>query len=47
MRKAVMILSVLAVIALTVLNLTWRFGPEPDIVCPMANRNIVWYYAGK
>ena len=47
MRKVIMILSVLAVIALAVLNLTWQFGPEPDIVCPMANRNIVWYYAGK
>jgi hypothetical protein len=40
-------LAVLAVIALAVLNLTYDFGPKPDRVFPMANRNITWYYAGK
>lgn len=47
MRKFLLILSVLAVIALAVLNLTYPFGPEPDIICPMANRHIEWTYAGK
>ena len=47
MRKALMILSILAVVSLAVLNLTYHFGPEPDIVIPMANRNIEWHYAGK
>ena len=47
MQKIVMVVSILAVIALAVLNLTYQFGPEPDVVCQMANRNITWYYAGK
>lgn len=47
MKKFMMILSVLAVIALAVLNLVYPFGPEPDAVYPMANRNITWYYANK
>ena len=47
MRKALLVVSILAVIALAVLNLTYRFGPEPDVVIPMANRNIEWTYAGK
>ena len=47
MQKAMMILAILAVIALAVLNLTYKDGPEPDIECPMANRNIQWTYACK
>lgn len=47
MRKALLVVSILAVVALAVLNLTYHFGPEPDIVTPMANRNIEWTYAGK
>ena len=47
MKKILLIVSILAVIALAVLNLTYHFGPEPDVVIPMANRNITWYYAGK
>ena len=47
MKKALLVVSVLAVIALAVLNLAYHFGPEPDIVIPMANRNIEWTYAGK
>lgn len=47
MRKAVMWLTILSVIALAVLNLTYQFGPEPDAVYPMANKRIEWRYAGK
>ena len=47
MRKVIMFLAILAVIALAVLNLTYKFGPEPDEVYQMANRHITWYYAGK
>ena len=47
MRKALLVVSMLAVVALGILNLTYRFGPEPDVVIPMANRNIEWHYAGK
>lgn len=47
MQKKLMILAILAVVALTVLNLVYKEGPEPDIECPMANRNIHWFYAGK
>ena len=42
MKRLVMIASVLAVIALAVLNLTYQFGPEPDAVYPMANQHITW-----
>lgn len=47
MKKAIMILSLLSVIALAVLNLTWQNGPEPDVVYTMANQRIEWHYAGK
>ena len=47
MRKVLMWLSILTAVALAVLNLVYPFGPEPDIVCPMTNRNIQWEYAGK
>lgn len=47
MRKVLMWLSILTAVALAVLNLVYPFGPEPDIVCQMANRNITWHYAGK
>ena len=47
MRKVLMWLSILTAVALAVLNLVYPFGPEPDIVYPMANRNIQWKYAGK
>jgi len=46
MRK-LMIAAILLVVALAVLDLTYEAGPEPDVVCPMANRHIEWYYAGK
>lgn len=47
MRKFIMWLSIVAVIALAVLNMTYQFGPEPDVVYPMANQRIEWHYAGK
>ena len=47
MQKVIMWISILAVITLAVLNLTYRFGPEPDEIFPMANRHITWDYAGK
>lgn len=42
-----MILTMLAVIALAVLNLAYDDRIPPDDVYPMANRNIEWHYAGK
>lgn len=42
MKKAVMWLSILAAVALAVLNLTYQFGPEPDAVYPMVNQKITW-----
>ena len=40
MQKIVLAIAVAAVIALVVLNLTWKEGPEPDAVFPMANQHI-------
>lgn len=42
MKKAVMWISILAVAALAILNMTFDFGVEPDAVYPMANQRIVW-----
>lgn len=42
MQKIVMVVSILAVIALAVLNLTYQFGPEPDEVFPMVDQRIEW-----
>ena len=42
MKRLIMIASILAVIALAVLNLTDQFGPKPDVVYPMANHHIEW-----
>lgn len=42
-----MILPVLAILALSVLELTYKDGPEPDAVFPMCNQRIEWNYAGK
>lgn len=47
MQKVAMWLTIVVVIALAVLNLTYDFGPKPDAVYPMANQNIEWYCAGK
>jgi len=45
--KKLMIFAILVVVALTALNLFYEDRVKPDVVCPMANRNIVWFYAGK
>ena len=47
MQKIVMVLSILAVIALAVVNLTYDDRIPPDEVFPMANQRIEWTYAGK
>jgi hypothetical protein len=44
MQKTIMTILILAVIALTILNLVWK-DPEPDAVFPMANQHIEWRYA--
>ena len=46
MQKVVMWISILAVIALAILNLAWEW-PKPDAVYPMVNKGIEWTYAGK
>lgn len=47
MQKVIMWLAILAVMVLAVLNLVYDDRIPPDVVFPMANRNITWYYAGK
>lgn len=42
MRKGVMVALMLVLTALTVLNLTYKDGPEPDEVYDMCNKHIVW-----
>ena len=42
MRKILMIATIIAVVALTVLNLTYQDGIEPDVVYPFANQHITW-----
>lgn len=42
MRKFLLAVSVLAVVALTVLNLTFDFSLKPDEVYPMTNQKISW-----
>ena len=46
-QKVIMWITILAVVVLAVLNLVYPFGPEPDVIYPMANQHIEWYYAGK
>ena len=47
MRKVLTVISLLAVIGLAVLNLTYQPGPDPDLILPMANQHIDWHYAGQ
>ena len=42
MKKLIMIASIVAVVALAVLNLTFSFEREPDVVFPIANSGITW-----
>ena len=44
-QKVLLAISVIALAAMIWLNTTYEFGPEPDVVCPMANRNIEFSYA--
>ena len=45
-QKTIMAIAIIAVIALTILNLVWK-DPEPDAVFPMANQHIEWTGGGK
>ena len=47
MQMVIMWLAILAVMILAVLNLVYDGRIPPDVVCPMANQHIEWYYAGK
>ena len=42
MKKFALVVSILAVIALAVLNLTYDDTLKPDEVYPMANQHIEW-----
>ena len=41
-KRFLMILSIIAVVALSVLNLTYDDSMKPDEVFPMANQKITW-----
>ena len=47
MKRILLIASLLAVVALGVLNIVYDDRIEPDAVFPMANRFIEWSCAGK
>ena len=42
MQKVIMIISILAVIALAVLNIAYDDRIQPDSVYPIANQRIKW-----
>ena len=42
MKKAVLILSILAAVAMAVLNLTYDDSMKPDAVYPFTNQRITW-----
>lgn len=42
MKKLIMWISILAVVTLAVLNLTYKNELKPDVVYPMANQHIEW-----
>ena len=42
MRKIVLAVSIIAVIAMAVLNLTYSNELKPDVVYPIANQHIEW-----
>lgn len=42
MKRFLMILSILAAVAMAVLNLTYDDSMKPDEVFPMANQRITW-----
>ena len=47
MRKVLMIISILAVIAMAVIDLTYDDRIKPDTEYPIANQHITFGYAGK
>ena len=47
MRKVLMVISVLAAVAMVILNLAYDDGIKPDAVYQMTNQHIEWTYAGK
>ena len=47
MKKVLMVISILAAVAMAVLNLTYQFGPEPDGAYPMTDQRIEWNAATK
>ncbi len=42
MKKLLMVVSVLALVAMVILNLTYDDSIKPDVVYPMANQHIEW-----
>ena len=42
MKKLLMVVSVLALVAMVILNLTYDDSIKPDAVYPMANQHIEW-----
>ena len=42
-----MYVTIIAVLTLAVLNLTYQDGIEPDVVYPFANQHITWNSLGK
>ena len=47
MKRLLVCIEILAMIALTALNIAYCSGPEPDVIYPMTNQHIEWTYAGK
>ena len=47
MSKVLMWVSLIVLLAVAVLDLTYMEGVKPDAVYEMANQRIEWYYAGK
>lgn len=47
MKKVLLAVSIVALVAVAVLNLTYDDAPKPDAVYQMANQRIEWNYAGK
>lgn len=47
MKRVILILSVLAAVAMGIIDFTYDDSIKPDTVHPMANQHISWQYAGK
>ena len=44
-QKVVMAIMLVLVAVFAVIDFTYKTGPEPDVVCTMANQHIEWTYA--